>query len=38
MMDASLLPAFAAVDLALLIAEAVPKVNLTKRRAWQRRG
>jgi hypothetical protein len=35
--DASSVPAFTPVDLALLIAEAVPKVNLTKRRAWQRR-
>jgi hypothetical protein len=36
MMEASLLPAFAAGGFGALIAEAVPKVNLTKRRAWQR--
>jgi hypothetical protein len=37
-MDASSVPALTPVDLALLIAEAALKVNLTKRRAWQRRG
>jgi hypothetical protein len=35
-MDTSLLPAFSADEFGDVIAEAVVKVNLTKRRAWQR--